>query len=1334
MRPYLLQIAAIALAAVCLPAAAQTATVTGTVSPLLAGANDLGALPVSQAVSGVVLQLQTTAAQQADLAQFLSAVTDSGSPQYHAWLTAAQFADRFGASPAQVSTLAEWLTAQGLQLTVAQSRSFVVVSGTAAQVERTFGVQLERFQLASGATGFANVADPVLPATIAASIANIRGLNNFSYAPAATAKALMAAAAADVATILDATPLAAKGLNGAGVSVALASSDEAAAAIAIAPLAGVSDGSAFAGDLLLAATEGIDANNAPVLRVAGGCVASATSGDMAWFEAVAIQANAQGITLVAATADCAGGAAFPASLSEVTAVGKLTTAFSAATAFARPAWQNTAGLPADGLRHTPDVAVTSPVGAGDAAAFAGAMALVVQKTGARQGNLNSALYMLANQAGVYSHTGSSNTLQAMASSTSSTVASYDALDGLGVPNLTALLSFLPLGSTATTVSLTSNNNSPTHGQSFILTASVAPSAATGPVYFYTGGTTYQGTANLNGGTATFTSSGLAGGTYAFTAAYQGDATYAANTSGQDIVTVNPEAAALTETISGTPTLGVPFNVIVGAAGTSGLGVPTGTITVTPQGISYGSGGTGGLTGYGGANTSTATVSVTIGQAGTFTLQASCVSGDQSFTCSSPASKQVTVAQGTTTTAFTYSPDPPTAGQPITLSATVTPTATSSNIATPTGTVQFFDGTSTTPLTTGSLASGVATGTVTLSPGKTHSLTAKYVGDTNYSTSTSSAQNAAGGTIASVTGLSSSTYAPTYGSNVTFTAVVTADPSVTTTLSPTGKVNFYSNGTLLGSQALAAGVANYSTTILPVGLDSITATYVGDTNFATSSSTAYNGVTVAAAAGTLAASVAPSSSVPYGATATVTATLTLSGGGTPAGTITATIPGTGGGTYTGTLVPNSGGSATATIAVNAPPPGNYTITVACATTTTNYTCAPTSTTLGTVKGITATTVSFVPAAPLAGQTTQLTAVIANTGGGTLSYTYTGSVTFYDNGAAIGTAAVTSNQATLSVTFKANVLHTITAVYTGDTNWTGSTSAAAAITAMASPTTTTLSTNLSTALVGTNIIMTATVGGTSGTLLMVPTGTVTFYDNYNGVIATLGTSVLSANGPYSAMATLTTTGLQGGTHSIFSIYNGDTNFATSTSPTLVITEQDFSLVFVPGSLTLSRGQSGQVAVVLGTVGGFTGSITFGCTPPPDTETTCSFLPTTIAAGGSTTMYIGTTAPSAVKGTETARNPLRMLLPVTMAGLLLLLPVGRRKLRVGLLVLLMAVALSSGGCADVSLGSGSGNSGGGGGTTTGTPQGTMNFTVTTAGTSSGSSGTYTVRHSTSYMVTAQ
>src|SRR6202012_3881024 len=98
--------------------------------------------------------------------------------------------------------------------------------------------------------------------------------------------------------------------------------------------------------------------------------------------------------------------------------------------------------------------------------------------------------------------------------------------------------------------------------------------------------------------------------------------------------------------------------------------------------------------------------------------------------------------------------------------------------------------------------------------------------------------------------------------------------------------------------------------------------------------------------------------------------------------------------------------------------------------------------------------------------------------------------------IGTAAVTSNEATLNVTLKANTLHTITATYLGDTNWTGSTSSATPISATASPTTTTLNSNYTTALSGTNLILTAVVSGNSGTTIQLnPTGIVTFYDNYN-----------------------------------------------------------------------------------------------------------------------------------------------------------------------------------------------------------------------------------------------
>ncbi|HEX3582065.1 MAG TPA: protease pro-enzyme activation domain-containing protein, partial [Thermoanaerobaculia bacterium] len=88
------------------------------------------------------------------------------------------------------------------------------------------------------------------------------------------------------------------------------------------------------------------------------------------------------------------------------------------TLYAKPSWQVCVGVPADGKRDIPDVALTAAghdgylivqghtssasglgsVGGTSAASpsFAGLMALVVQKTGARQGNANTKFYSLAN--------------------------------------------------------------------------------------------------------------------------------------------------------------------------------------------------------------------------------------------------------------------------------------------------------------------------------------------------------------------------------------------------------------------------------------------------------------------------------------------------------------------------------------------------------------------------------------------------------------------------------------------------------------------------------------------------------------------------------------------------------------------------------------------------------------------------------------------------------------------------------------------------------------------------------------------------------------------------
>jgi len=63
-------------------------------------------------------------------------------------------------------------------------------------------------------------------------------------------------------------------------------------------------------------------------------------------------------------------------------------------------------------------------------------------------------------------------------------------------------------------------------------------------------------------------------------------------------------------------------------------------------------------------------------------------------------------------------------------------------------------------------------------------------------------------------------------NITLTATLVSPTSGT----PTGTVTFYSGTTAVGTVTLAGGVGAYSTVNLPVGTDSVTAVYSGDTNF------------------------------------------------------------------------------------------------------------------------------------------------------------------------------------------------------------------------------------------------------------------------------------------------------------------------------------------------------------------------------------------------------------------------------------------------------------------------------------------------------------------------
>jgi hypothetical protein len=134
-----------------------------------------------------------------------------------------------------------------------------------------------------------------------------------------------------------------------------------------------------------------------------------------------------------------------------------------------------------------------------------------------------------------------------------------------------------------------------------------------------------------------------------------------------------------------------------------------------------------------------------------------------------------------------------------------------------------------------------------------------------------------------TTLASSLNPSTYGQSVTFTGTVVS--TLATGFTPTGTVNFYDGGSVLGTAALGSdGTASFATSTLTTGDHVIVAQYSGDSNFSGSNSTPLTqDVSQDGSSTIVASSLNPST---YGQSLTFTATISAaSGSGTPTGTVT-----------------------------------------------------------------------------------------------------------------------------------------------------------------------------------------------------------------------------------------------------------------------------------------------------------------------------------------------------------------------------------------------------------------------------------------------------------------
>ncbi len=534
-----------------------------------------------------------------------------------------------------------------------------------------------------------------------------------------------------------------------------------------------------------------------------------------------------------------------------------------------------------------------------------------------------------------------------------------------------------------------------------------------------------------------------------------------------------------------------------------------------------------------------------------------------------------VSQDGTTTKLSSSASTAVYGEPVTFTATVT--AKSPGSGTPTGSVAFSDGTTT--LGSGTLnSSGVATYTTSpfqLSVGSGQSITAVYGGDPDFMTSTSPAVSQTVNEDSTTTSVVSLTGPSVYGQPVTFTATVVANAPGSGT--PTGTFTFSQGSTVLGMANLSGGSASFTTsTALAVGTDSIKAAYSGDANFKTSAGTVAQTV---AKDGTATAVVSPVDPSVFGQSVTFTATVSASapGSGVPAGSVTFAN----GSTTLGTVALSGGTASYSTAKL---PTGSDTIT-ATYNGSTSFISSSTSVTQTVNQDATTTSITSSLNASTYGQSVTFTATVSANSPG--SGTPTGSVTFYNGSTALGLPAILSGgKASLKTSALPAGSDSITVVYSGDTNFITSTSAALTQTVNQDATTTRLTSSANPSVYGQSVTFTATVAASapgSGT----PTGTVTFMDGTNA----LGTGTLSGD-----TTTFTTSSLAVGTHSITAVYSGDLNFITSTSAVLSQkVNQDGSMTALVSSVNPSN--IGQPVTFTATIsasspgsGMPTGSVTF------------------------------------------------------------------------------------------------------------------------------------------------
>ncbi|HEY4906542.1 MAG TPA: Ig-like domain-containing protein [Candidatus Acidoferrum sp.] len=297
----------------------------------------------------------------------------------------------------------------------------------------------------------------------------------------------------------------------------------------------------------------------------------------------------------------------------------------------------------------------------------------------------------------------------------------------GTPS-TATLTQSVVTPVATSTALTSSLNPANTGQSVTFTATVTSTSGipSGSVTFADGATTLASNVAVNSsGVATFSTTSLAAGSHSLTASFTG-ATGWVNSSGSLTETVNQtiNATSTSVTSSSNPTSqgqSVTFTATVTSSG----GTPVGSVTFTDGATTLASN----VTVVSGVATFTTSSLAT----GSHTIGASFTGSTGWANSSGSLAETINQTSFVTSTTVTSTPNPSNSGQSVTFTATVTSTG-----GTPSGSVTFAEGSTVLASAVAVNTSGQATfSTSTLAVGS-HTITAAFTGAGGFGSSSGTA--------------------------------------------------------------------------------------------------------------------------------------------------------------------------------------------------------------------------------------------------------------------------------------------------------------------------------------------------------------------------------------------------------------------------------------------------------------------------------------------------------------------------------------------------------------------------------------------------------------------